>query len=173
VPAHLNFRRAAPADAAVVAAIAERTFRATFADQNTIEDLDALCASAYGETIQRIELEDHSRETWLLESSAGAVGYFMLRTATAPSDISGRAPIEIQRFYLDHAEHGRGAGQQMMVFALERCIAMSGDVAWLGVWERNPRAIAFYRKQGFAVVGSHIFVVGADRQTDLLLQRTL
>jgi ribosomal protein S18 acetylase RimI-like enzyme len=165
-----QFRQATIADAAIVAAIAERTFRSTFAAQNSAEDIDSLCASAYGEAIQKEELSDPTRETWLLELDAAAIGYFMLRSVDPPACVTGMHPIEIQRFYLDRHVQGGGSGRRMMSFALERCIALRSSTVWLGVWERNPRAIQFYQKAGFSVVGSHIFTVGTDAQTDLILQ---
>ena len=167
------FRQAGIADAAVVAAIAERTFRATFADQNSATDIDALCQSAYGSEIQRRELADPERETWLLEEHGLAVGYFMLRRGAPREGAIGAFPVEILRFYLDQHQQGTGAGRQMMTFALERCARMDADSVWLGVWEKNPRAIAFYERCGFSVFGSHIFRVGSDPQTDLLLHRRI
>jgi diamine N-acetyltransferase len=168
-----SFRQAGTADATIVAAIAERTFRATFADQNSATDMDALCQSAYGTEIQRRELADPARETWILDDHGTAVGYFMLRRGAPPEGAVGTVPVEILRFYLDQHQQGTGAGRQMMTFALERCTRMGADAVWLGVWEENLRAIAFYERFGFSVFGSHIFRVGSDPQTDLLLHRRI
>ena len=81
--------------------------------------------------------------------------------------------IEIQRVYVDAAWHGQGVAQSLMRALLEAATAAGADVAWLGVWELNPRAIAFYSKSGFRVVGSHVFVVGSDPQNDLILAKGL
>jgi ribosomal protein S18 acetylase RimI-like enzyme len=87
--------------------------------------------------------------------------------------VVGRHPIEIQRIYVDAAWHGKGIAQALMASLIEAASARGADVAWLGVWERNPRAIAFYAKSGFSPLGSHVFVVGTDPQTDLILGRSL
>jgi diamine N-acetyltransferase len=166
-----RFRRADPRDAEVVAQIAERTFRATFAHENSASDVDALCATAYGTDIQFRELSDPNRETWVLESHGAVKGYFMLRRSVAPPGVSGTAVVEIHRFYLDQDQQGTGAGRRMMALALQRCAAMGADSIWLGVWERNRKALGFYERLGFAIVGSHVFMVGTDAQTDLLMER--
>jgi ribosomal protein S18 acetylase RimI-like enzyme len=163
------FRRATAADAPRVADIAERTFRATFAKYNTPEDMDLLCRSAYGEAVQKVEIEDADRETWLLESGGNAVGYFMLRRSPPPTGVMGSSPIELLRLYLDSTQQGTGNGRRLIEFALDRCRAMGGDAAWLGVWERNLNAIGFYERLGFTTFGSHIFMVGSDPQNDLLM----
>lgn len=168
-----TFRQATPADASVVADVAERTFRATFERDNTPDNINTLCRLAYGEDIQRREIENPLGETWLVERSGRTVGYFMLRHSTSPRGLAGTRPVEILRLYLDNDQQGSGEGRRLMQFALERCAVMGGDVAWLGVWERNAKAIGFYERLGFTVFGSHIFRVGDDPQTDLLMQRGL
>jgi GNAT superfamily N-acetyltransferase len=119
-----TFRRATSVDARIVADIAERTFRATFSQPNTREDMDSLCRSAYGESIQKTEIMASDRETWLLESEGNAVGYFMLRRTPPPTGVIGSAPIEPLRLYLDSTQQGTGNGRRLMEFALDRCRAM-------------------------------------------------
>ena len=78
-------------------------------------------------------------------------------------------PIELQRFYVDRPAHGTGVAQALMGAARQAAREFGGEHLWLGVWERNPRAIAFYTKAGFRDVGSTVFQVGPDRQTDRVL----
>lgn len=80
---------------------------------------------------------------------------------------------EILRFYVDRSAHGRGVAASLMHTCLSELRSRGSGVAWLGVWERNPRAITFYRKSGFAPVGAHVFVVGSDPQRDVVMQRSL
>ena len=75
-------------------------------------------------------------------------------------------PVELQRFYLDRSAHGTGVARELMSAVHEAAKELGGRHLWLGVWERNARAIAFYSKMGFAKVGNHSFYVGSDRQTD-------
>jgi ribosomal protein S18 acetylase RimI-like enzyme len=85
--------------------------------------------------------------------------------------ISGERPVEIQRFYVDASHHGAGLAHHLMAQVVARAEAAASTVLWLGVWERNPRAMAFYRKWGFDVVAEQIFTVGNDPQRDLIMRR--
>lgn len=166
-------RRAVPADAAALAALAERTFVDAFGAQNRPEDLALHCAASYGEAIQRGEILDDSLATFVAEGPDGLTGYLQMAWGAPPPGIEGARPVEIRRFYVDAPWHGRGLAQRLMATALELAGARDADPLWLGVWEENPRGIAFYRKCGFTVVGSHVFVVGSDPQLDLLMARRL
>ena len=97
----------------------------------------------------------------------------MVRRHAPPACVAGEAPIELQRFYVDRAWHGRGIAQRVMAAARDAARQLGGRTFWLGVWERNPRAIAFYEKCGFRDVGSHAFRLGGDLQTDRIMVTTL
>ena len=111
--------------------------------------------------------------TLVADVAGTLVAFAQLRGGAAPTCVTGPAPIEIQRFYLAAEWHGRGLAQTLMAQALDTARAAGAQTIWLGVWERNPRAIAFYRKAGYADVGAHSFVVGTDKQTDRILTRSL
>jgi ribosomal protein S18 acetylase RimI-like enzyme len=164
-------RDATAADAAALAELAERTFRDTFAASNTPENLDAFCAGAYGTAIQGREIADPRMATVLAEHQGRLVGFGQLRWGPPPECVSAQRPVEIQRLYVDAPWHGRGVAQALMGELLERAATGGADQVWLGVWEHNLRAIAFYRKLGFAAVGAHVFPVGQDPQRDLVLVR--
>jgi ribosomal protein S18 acetylase RimI-like enzyme len=87
--------------------------------------------------------------------------------------VEGPAPLELKRLYVARAWHGRGVAQALMDAALDAARARGARTLWLGVWERNPRAVAFYGKYGFTRVGEHTFLLGADPQTDWVLARPL
>ena len=87
--------------------------------------------------------------------------------------ITAKRPIELSRLYSHQEYIGKGVGQNLMDECLERAKRHDHDVMWLGVWEYNPRAQRFYEKNGFRVVGKHVFQLGTDPQTDLLMQREL
>ena len=170
-PGH-HIRPAAPADAPALAALGERTFRDTFAADNTPEDLAAHLAATYGPARQAEELADPRRTTLVAATDAGElIAFAQLLAGAAPPCVAGPAPIELLRFYVDRGWHGRGVAQALMAATLEAAAARGAETIWLGVWERNPRAIAFYRKWGFEDVGSHDFMLGSDRQTDRILVR--
>ena len=164
----MNIRQASVADAAALAEIAERTFRDTFAAHNTPEDLEAYVAGAYGEEQQRRELESGHIVLFGESEDGQLIAYVQMRRVQSP-----HGEIEIARFYVDRNHHGRGIAQQLMEAACETARELGAKTVWLGVWERNARAIAFYAKCGFADVGSQPFLVGTDLQTDRVMARII
>jgi ribosomal protein S18 acetylase RimI-like enzyme len=169
--AAVRIRRADEDDALALSVLAERTFRAAFAESNTAANMQLHCAAYYGQALQLAEIRESSCETWVAELNGGLVAYVQLRFDAASPVIAGKRPIEIQRFYVDASHHGAGLAHQLMVHVLARAEATGYAVLWLGVWERNARALAFYRKWGFEIVGEHTFKVGDDPQRDLLMRR--
>jgi diamine N-acetyltransferase len=169
----IRIRRAEEDDALELSVLAERTFRTAFAEMNTIANMQLHCETTYGHALQLAEIRESGRETWVAEAGAGLVAYVQLRfDATSPM-ISGERPVEIQRFYVDASHHGAGLAHQLMAHVVARAAAAGSTVLWLGVWERNPRALAFYRKWGFDVVADHVFTVGKDPQRDLVMRRDM
>lgn len=120
-----------------------------------------------------MELADPAVTYLVAETGGAAFAYAMLRLGAVPDEVRGPHPIEVVRFYVDHGHHGTGAAQSLMHAVEEAARNQGRATLWLGVWEHNPRAIAFYRKLGFVDVGSHEFVLGTDRQVDRLMARTL
>jgi ribosomal protein S18 acetylase RimI-like enzyme len=164
-----TIRRAGVSDASALAELAARTFTETFAADNTPEDLDAHLRSSYGVAQQSAELADRDVLTLLAFQSEELAGFAQVRRKSAPSCVIGERPIELHRFYLARSAQGTGLAAPLMLAARAAAQELGGLHMWLGVWERNPRAIAFYLKSGFVKVGSHVFIVGSDRQTDLVL----
>jgi ribosomal protein S18 acetylase RimI-like enzyme len=170
----LTIRTATSRDAAALAEFAERSFHDTFARDNEQSDMAQYVASAFGEEIQRTEIGHPQRVVLLAEGAGGIAGYAQLLAGSAPPSITMVMPAtEIERFYVAPEWHGRGLARQLMMHAID--VVSQSDTAtfWLAVWERNPRAIAFYRKSGFVDVGSKLFVLGGDRQTDRVMCRLL
>lgn len=171
MPYTFQFRKAVPADAALLAALGWRTFDETFAPDNTPEDMAAFLPSMYGEALQAAELANPNTEFILAEAAGEAVAYLKLDTGPAPAAIQGQRPLQITRFYILQAWTGRGLGDQLMQMCLQKATQQGHDVVWLTVWEHNERAKRFYRKYKFREVGELEFVVGQDVQRDLYLQR--
>jgi ribosomal protein S18 acetylase RimI-like enzyme len=169
----VEVRDAMPADARALAALAERTFRDTFGEANSEADMDAHCAANFGEALQQAEIGDPDWTTLVAEDAGSLVGYGQLRWSPAPACVAGSRPIEIYRLYVDGRWHGRGVAAMLMDALLQQAIAMRADTVWLGVWERNPRAIAYYRKSGFHEKGEHRFMLGSDPQRDIVMSRRL
>jgi ribosomal protein S18 acetylase RimI-like enzyme len=169
----INIREATTADAAALAAFGELTFRDAFAAQNRPEDVEKYVAATYSLALQRAELTDPTRLTLVAEVGDAFAAYAQLRSGDAPACVSATAPIELLRFYVDRSWHGRGLAQQLMAAVVAAAESRRARTLWLGVWEHNPRAIAFYTRSGFRDVGSQGFVLGTDHQTDRIMLRPL
>lgn len=166
-------REATDADAATLADLARRTFTETFADSNTPEDLALFLDTAYGEVQQGRELADPDWWTLLAFVDGVPAGFVQLRRNHTEACVTGPAPVELNRLYVLRAFHGRRLGAALMQAAVDRAKAEGFRTLWLGVWEHNLKAQAFYRAWGFEDVGSHSFLVGTDLQTDRIWARPL
>jgi diamine N-acetyltransferase len=160
-------------DAIALAELAARTFQETFAADNRPEDMALHVSRAYGPSQQQRELVDPGVTTLLAEVDGRLAGYAQLRLEPAPDCVTGESPAELWRFYVGRSWHGRGLAQALMRRVEVEACDRGNRTLWLGVWERNKRAIAFYLKTGFKDVGSHVFMVGTDPQTDRILVRQL
>lgn len=166
-----TIRSAVPDDAATLATLGARTFAETFAEHNDPQDMARYLAIAYGEAIQRRELEDDNVRYLLLEEGGAPAGYAMLRLRSPSPAVADGAPLEIKRFYLAREYHGLGLADALMA-ACERVAREQGSATiWLAVWERNARAMRFYARHGFREVGSQPFLLGGDLQRDLVMAR--
>jgi diamine N-acetyltransferase len=171
-------RPATVADAARLSHLGATTFRETFERDNTPEDMARYLAEAFTPERQAAEISDAAGVMLLAECEGPSgemevVGYAHLVSGPAPAAVRGPAPLELKRLYVARAWHGKGVAQPLMDAVLDAARARGAQTVWLGVWERNPRAVAFYRKYGFTRVGEHTFVLGADAQTDWVLARPL
>lgn len=169
----MTIRRGTAADAPTLATLARDTFFDTFASTNDANDMALHLQRAYGIEQQTAELTDPGVITLLVEEGKRAVAYAQLRTGDEPECITGPRPMELWRFYVDRDWHGKGVAQALMARVVAEAGQAGAQTLWLGVWERNPRALAFYGKCGFADVGEHVFLFGTDRQTDRVMTRPL
>ena len=171
----LIIRRGRAGDAAALAAFAARTFAEAFGADNTPDDMHAYLAGAYSESRQLAELANPDIVTLLAggDERQPLVAFAQVRRAPAPRCVTLPSPVEVWRFYVDSAWHGRGLAGALMDRALAAGCELGGASVWLSVWERNPRAIAFYAKCGFRDLGTKLFIVGSDHQTDRVMAREI
>ncbi|MEP7184373.1 MAG: GNAT family N-acetyltransferase [Rhodanobacter sp.] len=168
-----GIRRSEPSDALRLAELAELTFRNTFEATNTPDDMHLHCATFYSEAIQAREISDPKMATLVCEHADQLVGFAQLRWERTPDCLKAERPVEIQRLYVREAWHGKGVARDLMSESIALAKAHGADQLWLGVWEHNSRAIAFYRKWGFAEAGEHVFPVGNDSQRDIIMTRVV
>ena len=166
-----DLRRATPADAAGLATFAAAAFADSFGAQNRTEDMAAYLAEAFSEPLQRAELTDPRCTVFLAERDGEIVGYAMLRDGVAPPCVADASAIEIARLYAGQRWIGAGIGALLMQRCLVEAASRGRRTIWLGVWERNVRAIGFYQRWHFTIVGSQIFQLGSDRQNDRVMAR--
>lgn len=169
----LQIRRATASDSVLLAEIGAETFADTFAAENTPENMAAYLAAAFSAAQQARELADPAARFLIAAVDGLTAGYARLRFGPAPAAVAGEKLMEIARFYVRKPWIGKGAAAQLMQACMSEAQRAECDVAWLDVWERNFRAIAFYRKWGFAEVGVQAFQLGDDLQRDLLMARAV
>ena len=160
-------------DAALLAELGARTFADTFAVDNKPENMSAYLASAFSASLQAAELADLHTRFKIAERNGVAVGYAMLRAGNELDSVTGTKPVELVRLYVARESLGSGVGASLMQACIDEASQEGFETLWLGVWEHNHRAQTFYRKWNFREVGTHIFHLGDDPQTDLLMQRTI
>lgn len=156
-------------DAEELAAFAARTFEETFSAENNPDDLQAHLNTNYGPEQQAAELADPNVLTILVRVSGVLTAYAQVRRSAPPTCVTQASPIELHRFYVDSKAHGTGLASALMREVHRAAHEFEGRHIWLGVWERNSRAIAFYRKMNFVDIGSQFYMVGPDRQLDRVL----
>jgi len=166
-------RKAEIGDALRLAQLQEKTFRDTFEADNAAEDMALHCKNSYSAALQEQEIRNPDLMTLVCADGPQLLGFVQVRRGVAPDCLEADHPAEILRLYVDKPWHGRGLAQQLMEQALEQARLMGAAQIWLGVWERNPRAISFYKKYEFVEVGEHVFMVGSDAQRDVIMTRAL
>jgi ribosomal protein S18 acetylase RimI-like enzyme len=169
----LTIRRGVVADATALARFAARTFAEAFGDQTAPDDMSAHLANTYTPALQAAELADPDVITLLALRDDSIVAYAQVRrNGDAPACVDTNDTVEVQRFYADGSVRGSGLARQLMERALDAAVELGGRHAWLGVWQNNERAVAFYRKAGFVPIGTTVYVVGSDHQTDHVMLAT-
>ena len=169
----VQIRRATRADANLLAELGARTFKETFAADNTVEDMSAYVASHFYVEQQTAELDHPSSTFFIAEVDGVPAGYAKLHAGEPPDGIEDTNSIELVRLYAAQEWHGRGVGQELMRECLDEARKLGYQTIWLGVWERNARAQSFYKKWDFRSVGEHVFQLGSDPQRDILMERPI
>ena len=168
-----HIRIADTSDVEPLAALAARTFRDAFVSDNAADDIQSYIRESFSTERLRDELASADNLFLLvfLAEADSPVGYAKLRAGTRDASVKGPDPVELERIYVDESAIGRGVGAALMEACLDAARRGGHRTLWLGVWERNARAISFYKRWGFEVVGDHVFRLGADDQTDLIMER--
>ena len=171
----ISLRRPTIDDVPALVQLSFETFWDAFAGHpmNSPADLDDYIRRAF--TVERLneEMSDPKAVFTVAEIDGEMAGYSKLLLDSIEPGITADRPIELVRLYSHQRYLGKGVGKALMERCFENASELARDVIWLGVWEYNPRAQRFYEKNGFTLVGKHVFQLGADPQTDLLMQKEI
>lgn len=165
-------RKLNPTDLELLREISIQTFVDTFADQNTPENMESYLQTSLSLEKLSSEFNHPESEFYFAELNDEIIGYLKINYGAAQSELLENA-LEIERIYVRKAFHGKKIAQQLYDKAVAIAVERNTDFIWLGVWEHNARAIAFYQKLGFTAFGEHPFMLGDDKQTDILMKRFL
>ncbi len=160
-------------DVDVLRALSIKTFYETFAAMNSAENMKTYLEQAYDRNKLLGELHNPNSQFFFLRADGAAAGYLKLNEAPAQTEIHDTLSLEIERIYISSGFQGKGLGQYMMEQALHIAEARQKRYVWLGVWEKNEKALGFYHKNGFYKQGTHSFCVGDDEQTDYIMRKDL
>ena len=150
-----------------------RTYYETFAHLNTAEDMAAYLEDAFNVERLTQEFNDPNSAFYFLYTDGNLAGYLKLNEVPSQTDINDAESLEIERIYVSSEFQGAGLGRYLMEQAIAIAKERKKKYAWLGVWEKNEKAIRFYKKNGFYEIGTHKFVMGEDAQTDYIMRKDL
>lgn len=154
-------------------AIAKQTFFETFADYNTADDMQKYLDDNFNFEKLTSEINNPDSEFYFALFDDKVIGYLKINFNDAQTELKDNTSIEIERIYVLKDFHGKKVGQLLYYTALDIAKRKEANYVWLGVWEKNPRAINFYKKNGFVEFDKHIFKFGNDEQTDLMMRLKL
>ena len=169
----IHIRYATIEDAAMIADLSRQTFYDTFATQNTKEDMDKFMDEQFTRPRLMEEVSATDNVFIIAEINDEPAGYARMRESDPPEELNGLPAIEIARIYAVQSGIGKGIGSALMKKCIDIAYEMGKRVIWLGVWEKNERAIDFYIRWGFEKFGEHDFVLGNDVQRDWMMKKML
>ncbi|MBU2948947.1 GNAT family N-acetyltransferase [Zobellia uliginosa] len=149
------------------------TFTETFSSQNSKEDMTQYLESQFSIENLKTQLTDPNSDFFFVEHDGKTIGYLKINLGAAQTDIKDENALEIERIYVIKAYQGQKTGQKLFNKALEIAEKLNVDFVWLGVWEKNFKAIQFYKKNGFIEFNRHSFKLGNDLQTDIMMKLNL
>lgn len=153
--------------------IGRQTFYETFSESNAEENMAKYLEEGFSEDKLTDELTDENSEFYFAVLDSKVIGYLKLNFGNSQTELKDNSSLEIERIYVLQEYHGEKVGQQLYEKAIQIARDKKVNYVWLGVWEENPRAIRFYQKNGFVEFDKHIFRLGDDEQTDIMMRLEL
>jgi ribosomal protein S18 acetylase RimI-like enzyme len=160
-------------DATMLSELGARTFYDSFAQHNTPENIALYLKKSFSPEIQLNELSMLDNIFLIVETENQPIGYAQLIMDSKDESLQGSKTLEIRRIYAIKEFIGKGVGKALMRAVIRKAKQRGCDSIWLGVWEKNQRAIDFYKRWGFREVGTHTFHLGNDPQLDYIMELRL
>ena len=170
---NINIKRVSLRDINQLQNIGRQTFFETFSEGNTEENMAKYLAEGFSIEKLMEEIKNENSELYFAILEGNIIGYLKLNFGRSQTEIKDNKALEIERIYVLKDFHGKNVGQVLYDKAIGIAKEKSADYVWLGVWEENPRAIRFYKKNGFVEFDKHIFKLGEDEQTDIMMKLKL
>jgi ribosomal protein S18 acetylase RimI-like enzyme len=165
--------KASSEDVEIIQSLGIETFSETFAEDNTEEAMKKYLEESFNTEKIKSELNNPDSHFYIAWEEDNPVGYLKVNTGNAQTELQDDKSLEIERIYVKKSHHGKKVGQLLYDQALETAQQLKKSYLWLGVWEENLRALQFYRKNGFVEFDKHIFRLGEEEQTDLMMKKML
>ena len=169
----IKIEKASSGDLATLQEISKRTFVETFAASNSESDMQQYLNVNFSVDKLGAELSNENSQFYIAWDEDSAIGYLKVNAAQAQTELREDHSLEIERIYLLDAYQGKSLGQLLYDKAVEIAVQQGKTSVWLGVWEENVKAIRFYEKNGFVSFGTHVFKMGDDEQTDIMMRKSL
>jgi diamine N-acetyltransferase len=169
----VKIKKCALSDSRELQEISYETFNETFKHQNSPENMKAYLEKAFNLEQLEKELSNINSQFYFVYFNDEIAGYLKINTSEAQSEEMGDESLEIERIYVKQKFHKHGLGKFLLNKAVDMAKELDKKELWLGVWEKNENAIAFYKKMGFVQTGVHSFQMGDEEQMDLIMTKTL
>jgi ribosomal protein S18 acetylase RimI-like enzyme len=170
---NIEIRRVTLNDISQLQQIGRQTFYETFSAENTESNMTKYLNEGFSVEKLTAELNDKNSEFYFASIANKVIGYLKLNFGQSQTELKDEKAFEIERIYVLKEFHGKNVGQGLYEKAIQIARQTNADYIWLGVWENNSRAVSFYKKNGFVEFDKHIFRLGNDEQTDIMMKLQL
>lgn len=167
---NISIQKVRTCDTDLLQKISRQTFFETFSAVNTEENMNKYLDEALSKEKLTAELNDNNAEFYFAMIDDNVIGYLKINFGLSQTELKEDKAVEIERIYVLSAYHGKNIGQILYDKAMQIACEKNADYVWLGVWEENHRAINFYKKNGFVEFDKHLFKLGDDQQTDIMMK---
>ena len=169
----MNIRKCSIEDTDLIISIGKETYFDTFQKMNSRETMSKYLEEAFDRTKIKNEIANPDSHFFTISIKNETAAYLKINYAAAQTDINDPDSLEIERIYVRNHFKGRGIGKELIKLSIDKAKEKNCSYVWLGVWEKNEAAIAFYKKTGFSVFATHKFKMGDELQSDLLLKKII